>query len=106
MRDKFLKRAAVAALEIEEDLYIDQDELSKKIFSIFVAARRWRLDVEVEVRGLIEAERLERKKKARSRDRLSILILTLVVLLEDARAREVLADAEICRVVDGLSMKG
>jgi len=104
MREKFLKRAATAALEIEEDLDMEQDELDKKIFSIFVAARRRRKDVEDEVGGLIEAERRGRKKKARERDRLSILILTLVVLLEESRAREVLADVEVSMVVNGLRM--
>lgn len=104
MREKFLERAAAAALDIEDDLYMDESELDKKIFSIFVAARRWRADVENEVRGLIEAERRERKKKARARDRLAILILVLVVMLEEIRAREMLIDAEVNRVVDGLRM--
>jgi len=107
MREKFLKRAATAALEIEEDLDMEQDELDKKIFSIFVAARRRRKDVEDEV-GVLNVmrplPRRERKKKARERDRLSILILTLVVLLEESRAREVLADVEVSMVVNGLRM--
>jgi hypothetical protein len=104
MQEKFLKRAAAAALDIEDDLDMPIDALDKKIFSIFISARRWRADVEEEVRELIARERRERNKERRERERVALLILILVVCLEEARAREMLIDAEVCRVVDGLKV--
>lgn len=102
MREKLLRRSALAALKIETDPDMPREEFDSLVYQIYLSSIRFykREEVVAQVRRLIDQEREQRALKTRTKGRFVMIVLMMLLRLQNEEAHRILDQVELDLVMD------